>query len=134
MRWVLPVLVGLVAALALAGESAFLGTIAAPVDGGVATNITTTSPFYIPPGSKVTMDCDWEARVLTDKTTVARSGSAKGVRVPVYTLFPTSVGSRVWTLDAGVGQQGGPTAVIAVTSNDAGTAASCDVWQRSGTE
>lgn len=120
--------------MALAGENAYLGTIDAPADGGIATNVSTASPFWIPAGSKVTLDCDWEARVLTDKTTVARSGSAKGLRIPVTTLFPTSVGAAVGAIDGGAGAQARATALIAVTSNDAGTAASCGVWLRSGTE
>lgn len=130
----LGVAAAITAAVALAGENAYLGTIDAPADGGVATNASTSSPFAIPAGSKVTLDCDWEARVLTDRTTVGRSGASKGLRVPVTTLFPTSVGSAIGAIDGGAGTQARQTALIAVTSNDAGTAASCGVWLRSGTE
>jgi hypothetical protein len=126
------------ASLAWAGESRFLGTIysrgtsvtnrttqASLSDGGLVDN-----SFWIPFAAKLTMECDGEARLLTDATVVSRDGGTdKGVRVTEDTLFPTSVSGPLGTTDAGL-----PTAIIAIISSASDAGVACDVWQRSGTE
>lgn len=122
----------LLGALAWAGESRYLGFINAR--GVSTTNLTTAAPFAVPFGSKVTLECDAEVRLLTDSLTVSRDGGTdKGVRVPADMLFQTSVGPPKSTFDAGFAL---PVAVIAVipTSAAADSDAGCDVWQRTGTE
>lgn len=134
-----------VAAAAFAGENKFLGTIRS-YGNTVATNVTTGTytladagfqnvPFRIPAGSKVTLDCNNEARVLTDALNVTRDGGTnKGLRVAASTLLPTSVGAALATYDGGPGAEVVSTAVIAVVSSALDGGVECDVWQRSGTE
>ena len=107
-----------------AGESRYLGAFVSP--GTSVTNQTTTTAFWIPFGSKLTMECSREARILTDSTSV----SVDGVRVAGDTLFPTSVSAPLATQP----DSGWPTAVIAVISTQADAGVTCDLWQRSGTE
>lgn len=106
---------------ATAGENKYLGAIV--VSGSSLTNITTAAPFAIPPGAQITINCDAAVRVLVDNFSTANSGATKGVPVAASTNFPTSVGRYLALLN------GSQSAVIAVIGT-----ATCDVWQRSGTE
>ena len=114
-----------------AGENKYLGAIVSP-DGGSFNNTTTATPFLINNGIKVTMDCDAAARVLTDASATALTGSTKGVRVALTTLFPTSVGKFLTTVTSTDGGLAGPTSLIAIIPVSGG--ATCDVWARLGTE
>lgn len=143
-RTALALVIFLGSLVALAGENRFLGTIRS-YGNVAATNVSTGTytladagfqniPFVIPSGSRVTLDCNAAARVLTDALTVTRDGGTnKGLRVAATTLLPTSVGANVTTYDGGNGVRVS-TATIAVLSEALDGGVECDVWQRSGTE
>lgn len=107
---------------ARAGENRHLGAIV--VSGASLTNVTTAVPFNIPTNAKLTLYCTAAVQVLTD-TLVVTTGTAgtKGVPVAALALFPTSVGPTKSAIS------NVPTAVIAIIGT-----ATCDVWQRLGTE
>lgn len=112
----------LIASSAQAGESKHLGSIV--VSGASLTNVTTVAPFVIPINAKITIYCTAAVQVLTDSTVVSTGTlGTKGVFVAATTLFPTSVSG----IKGSVGTLS--TAVIAVIGT-----ATCDVWQRLGTE
>lgn len=115
----------LAAVFAYGGENNFLGALTA-VSGGTATN---TNSFWIPFHSRITVYCDYTARLLTDAAAVTPGGANRGVPVAAGTLFPTSVGAPTWTTDAGL-----PSASIALVSSVADGGFVCEVWRRSGTE
>lgn len=114
----------LLSVTAKAGENRLLGTLVST--GTSVNNLTTAAPFAIPAGSKVTIYCDVAARYLADNLSTALSGATKGVPTPVASLFPTSVGRQLFLVS------GVPSASIALISVT-GTA-TCDVWQRDGSE
>lgn len=110
------------AAPAAAGENKHLGAIV--VSGSSLTNATTAAPFVIPQNAKLTLYCTAAVQVLTDSTTVTTGTTGtKGVFVPALTLFPTSVTLTLRTIS------GTPSALVAIIGT-----ATCDVWQRTGTE
>lgn len=105
-----------------AGERAHLGVIT--VAGASLTNATTAVPFAIPTNAKITLYCTAAVQVLTDAFVVTTGTTGtKGVPVAALTLFPTSVSEAKATIASR------PSAVIAIIGT-----ASCDVWQRLGTE
>lgn len=110
---------------ALAGEMRYLGVIRST--GTSVNNMTTAAPFVIPPNAKLTLYCDAAGRLLTDSTSVATSGTTKGLPVAASVYFPTSVGNQNTGAISGT-----TTALIAWISNSGTT--NCDVWQRLGTE
>lgn len=100
MRWYPSSFVVLtVGAAALAGERTFLGTITSAGPAPYYAN----NDFYIPPNSKLTLECTAEANVLTDTRYVKNSYDydalcpmrCKGVRVPANMMFQTSVSLAV---------------------------------------
>lgn len=118
----LPLFLLLAAPLARAGENRHLGSIV--VSGASLTNVTTAVPFNIPTNSKVTIYCTAAVQLLVDATVVTTgTAGSKGVFVAALTLFPTSVGPNKGVIGTT------PTAVIAIIGT-----ATCDVWQRTGTE
>lgn len=104
-------------------ENAFLGEII--VAGASLTNLTTVTPFVIPPGAKISVNCTAGVRMLSDQTVVTTAGAAptRGQQVPASTNFPTSVGKAKARLNSQ------DTALLAVIGT--GT---CEVHQRIGTE
>lgn len=120
MRYLLALLLCL-SLPATAGENKYLGAIV--VSGSSLTNLTTAAPFAIPPGALLTVNCTAAVNMLVDNTSTATTGATKGLPVPASTNFPTSAGKQYALLS------GSPTAVIAVIGT-----ATCDFWQRSGTE
>ncbi len=121
-RFVLLLALFAVPLVAQAGENRHLGVIT--VSGASLTNVTTAVPFNIPVNAYLTLYCTAAVQVLTDATlvTTGTTGS-KGVPVAATTLFPTSVSRDIAAIS------GVRTAVIAIIGT-----ASCDVWQRLGTE
>lgn len=118
-------LVALLSPAAEAGENKYLGVLTST--GTSVNNTSTAVPFSIPAGAKLTLYCDTaNGRVLTDQSSVATSGSTKGVPLAATTLFPTSVGAARSSLS------GNPTALVALISSSGTT--NCDVWARSGDE
>ena len=112
----------LAAPVAHAGERKHLGAIV--VTGSSLTNVTTAVPFNIPTNAKITIYCTAAVQILTDARLVTTgTAGTKGVPVPALTLFPTSVSENISAIS------GVPTAVIAIIGT-----ATCDVWQRLGTE
>lgn len=106
------------------GESRYLGRLTST--GTAVSNASTGAPFVIPTGSKLTLYCDADARVLTDSTTVGNSGASLGVPVAATVLFPTSVNGTTTTVS---GARSAALAMISVSGT-----ANCDVWLRAGTE
>lgn len=112
--------------LALGGESALLGTLVST--GTAVTNATTATPFVIPPGVKISIQCDATAYVLTDSTTVAASGTTRGVKLAADQLLATSVGvsKNIVVISSDKSAQ------VAMISSS-GTA-NCFVYSRAGNE
>ena len=104
-------------------ENAFLGEII--VSGSSLTNLTTATPFVIPPGAKITVYCSAAVRALSDQTAVTTAGAAptRGQPIPASTNFPTSVGKSKARLNSQ------DTALLAIIGT--GT---CEVFLRIGTE
>lgn len=109
---------------AIAGER-YLGVM--DVTTSDKTNATVTTPFFIPPGAKITIQCDATAYVITDTTTAVTTST--GVKLSADMLFPTSVGLSN-KISSGNAANGGAT-LRAITAT--GTA-NCKVYERSGTE
>lgn len=124
-----------VAAPVHAGER-YLGSIVSSA-GADTTNATTATPFYVGPGSKITLWCSATAYVLTDTTTAVTTGAGSNPGQPLTASekFPTSVGTQIRftsTLlsDAGVSPANGG-AIVRIMGPAAVT---CHVYARSGTE
>lgn len=114
----------------------FLGRISS-VAGESKNNLTTTTPFSILPGEKLTLYASAAGRVAVDyeictNTVGPPSGvTAFGVPISAQSLFPTSVGQgRVAQANA---PASGPTAVISFIPTVA-AATDLDVWVRGGQE
>lgn len=120
----------LVACPALAGEK-FLGTIVSGA-GSDTTNDSTATPFKVPRGSKLTLNCTATANICTDQSTACTtSGAGKGVPVNASTNFPTSVDATTGapTVSSGTAANGG--SIVRIVG---AAAVSCDVFLRSGNE
>lgn len=112
-------LLTLALALALpasAGEFLYLGRIAA--SGSSVNNLSTATPFRIPPTATMTINCSAAVYMLVDNVTVT---SGTGVPLLASTSYPITVGPR----GLGHGTDAGlPTGLIAVIGT-----ANCDIWQ-----
>ena len=126
----LALLACLAAPPALAGET-FVGKIVSAA-GADTTNATTSTPFFVPAGTKFTMYCSAAAYVCVDTASACTdtAGATPGVPVAALTVFPTSTSVA-----------GGPV-VPAGTAAARGSylrivgagAVTCTVWVRQGTE
>lgn len=149
--------IGLYATFAWAGER-YMGTITSPnfYTAGSVSNATTANQFAIPAMSKITLDCDAAAYVLTDVPRgpalayfdPADGGafqydggyldadgglglqggvtSSNGLYLAAHTLLPTSVGVNTVVLG------GIPSAIVSVVAVS-GTV-NCKVFDRTGRE
>lgn len=119
----------LLASHAFAGE-AYLGAIVSGA-GADTTNSTTSTPFVIPAGSKLTLYCSAAAYICTDTSTActATGGANAGVPVAATTLFPTSV--MVSTRAPTVTISGATSSIVRIVGSGAVT---CYVWLRQGNE
>jgi len=109
---------------AWAGER-YLGTITST--GADTTNATTATPFFVPRGAKLTLQCDATAYVLTDSSTPV--SASNGIKVSGDELFPTSTGTQVVDTSSTAAAGG---AVVRVVS--ASGTVNCKVFERRGTE
>lgn len=108
----------LAASPALAGER-YLGTIVATT---TKNNTDTATPFGIPAGAKLSVQCDATAYVLVCASTASCSATTtNGIKVAADQLFTTSTPSS----SAGAGY---------VAALSASGTANCRVFERSGTE
>lgn len=90
-------------------------------------------PFFIPPMALITLRCDVDTYVCTDKTSCT---GLTGLPVPGTVIFPTSVGDTqgtIATIFDGGGQIRSAVISVLATSVDAGYHA-CSVWERKGNE
>jgi hypothetical protein len=114
---------------ALAGEEKLGDLVSAA--GGDITNASTATPFVIPIGSKLTLNCTAAANVCTDTSTAcATSGAGQGLPISASSNFPTSVRPQ---------PSSAPTVTISGKLSSilriAGAAAvTCSVWMRTGNE
>jgi len=119
----------LLASSAAAGE-AYLGAIVSGA-GADTTNSTTSTPFVVPAGSKLTLYCTAAANICVDTSTActAVGGANPGVPVASTTLFPTSTmqSSRAPTVTI----SGAPSNIVRIVGTGAVT---CYVWIRNGNE
>lgn len=115
-----------------AGEK-YLGAIVSGA-GADTTNDSTATPFKIPLGSKLTVNCTAAANVCVDtgSACTALGGANPGVPVAASTNFPTSVasyGPNTYTVSSGTAANGGSVVRIVGTG-----AVTCYVWLRMGDE
>lgn len=104
---------------ASAGEFLYLGRIVTA--GTSVNNLSTATPFRIPPTATLTINCSAPVFMLVDNVTVT---SGTGVPLLASTSYPITVGPR----GLGHGTDAGlPTGLIAVIGT-----ANCDVWQTRG--
>ena len=114
--------VSFVALCAWAGDR-YLGTITST---GSSVNAgSTSSPFSIPTGAKLTVQCDATTYLNTDTKTAVTSSN--GVKLSADQAWQTSTGYQTVTNDGGV-----PSSIVNVISSS-GTV-NCKVFQRLGTE
>lgn len=148
----------LVAALCLIGVSAFAGERLLGIISEISTSTSNlsqnpdgqgawwdggfTQPFLIPSQALVTVVCDVQMSVCTDKTSCTVT---EGVPVPPAVIFPTSVGNTKGVMDQGknpdAGLFGGAginpirSAAISIINPVAdGGYHACKVWERMGNE
>jgi len=108
----------LASAPAFAGER-YLGTIVATT---TKNNTDTTTPFGIPAGAKLSVQCDATAYVLVcQNATSCSATSTNGIKVAADQLFTTSTPSSA----AGAGY---------VAALSASGTANCRVFERAGNE
>ena len=125
----LALLTALVSLPALAGEK-YLGDIVSGA-GGDTTNGSTTTPFLVPSGSKLTLNCTAAANICTDTTTACTTtGAGKGVPVSATANFPTAVDPQ---------PSASPTITVATKTSSivrivGAAAVTCSVYLRSGNE
>lgn len=120
----------LVACPALAGEK-FLGDIVSAA-GADTTNDSTATPFKVPRGSKLTVNCGAPANLCTDQSTACTtSGAGKGVPLNANTNFPTAVDgvTSAPVVSSGTAANGG--SIVRIVG---AAAVTCSVWLRSGNE
>ena len=114
---------------ALAGEK-YLGKIVSAA-GADTSNASTATPFYIAPGSKVTLWCNASAYVLTDTAVAVTDGTGANPGLPLSSSekFPTSVGVQVRQPPIGAASDNG--AIIRIMG---GAAVTCFIYDRKGDE
>lgn len=120
----------LTAAPALAGER-FLGSIVSAA-GADTTNATTASPFVIPPGTRLTVQCTATAYVIGDDKTAVTS--TRGVTLAALALFLTKVDGTTTSgasNTVAIAGQTGPSGILRIAGPAAVT---CNVWARKGDE
>lgn len=114
---------------ATAGER-YIGKIVSAA-GADTSNASTATPFYIPPGARVTLWCNASAYVLTDTTVAVTDGTGANPGMPLTSSekFPTSVGVQVRQPPIGAASDNG--AIIRIMG---GAAVTCFVYDRKGDE
>ena len=126
----LALLAALVSLPALAGEM-YLGAIVSTA-GADTTNATgsTATPFIIPEGSKLTLNCTAAANVCVDTASActAVGGANPGVPVAATTNFPTAV-DQIQRVKVTVGTKN--SSVVRIFG---AAAVTCYVWARHGNE
>jgi hypothetical protein len=134
-------LIALLSMPALAGER-LLGSIVSGA-GADTTNASTTTPFAIPPGAKLTIQCSATTSIcVSSGTTCTLAGTTTnpGVAVgPAPDKLPTSANTGDLTTTAGAAVSPPRTVVVAnkrsVTVRIVASAAStCNVYARNGDE
>ena len=127
------VAVSLLALPSIAGEK-YLGAIVSGA-GADTTNDSTATPFYIPPGAKLTLNCTAAANVCVDtNSTCTLLGSGNpGLPVAASTNFPTNTAVTptpdAVKVSSGTAANGG--ALVRIVGSAAVT---CYVWKRQGGE
>lgn len=120
----------LLAAPALAGET-YLGSIVSGA-GADTTNATTASPFVIPFGTRLSVQCNATGYVIGDDD--AAVTSTRGVTLAALALFLTKVDgvNRAGkTMSVAIAGQKQPSGILRIAGPAAVT---CNVWARKGDE
>lgn len=111
---------------ALAGER-YLGSIVSGA-GADTTNLSTATPFVVPPNARLTIQCNAAAYFISDTTTAVTS--TLGVELPANSIFLTKVAST-----PRVGITISTVYYLTNILRIAGPAAvTCDVFARNGDE